>query len=119
MIRLYLEQHGVDVIDAASGEEALELFQREHSGISIVLTDHVMPGMSGRELAGRIHSSNSEIPVLLMSGYLTEPTVEPDGMRCLPKPLDLKSLVATLTHLGRHLPVLTGKAGAGYSGSER
>jgi YesN/AraC family two-component response regulator len=58
------------VLEASNGEEALRVVQ-DHVGekIHLLLTDVVMPGMSGSELAERLRSLHAEIRVLYMSGY--------------------------------------------------
>ncbi|MBI4877675.1 MAG: PAS domain S-box protein [Acidobacteria bacterium] len=64
-----LEAHGYTTLQAGSGAEALQLV-RDHAGpIHLLLTDVVMPGMNGRELAGELTPRRPEMKVLLMSGY--------------------------------------------------
>ena len=63
-----LERAGYDVVAAADGEEALQIFGSAPHPIGLVLTDVVMPGMSGPELLARILRAR-EVPALLMSGY--------------------------------------------------
>jgi len=70
MVRSALERCGYRVLLAASGPEALDLI-REHQGpIDLLITDMVMPKMSGRELARRFLEERPETPVLYISGYL-------------------------------------------------
>jgi signal transduction histidine kinase len=68
LARRMLERAGYDVCSAASGEEALELL---HCGrpVDVLVTDIVMPGMSGHELAGKLRGSCPRLAVVLMSGY--------------------------------------------------
>ena len=63
-----LERAGYDVVAAADGEEALQIFGSADDPIGLVLTDVVMPGMSGPELLARILRAR-DVPALLMSGY--------------------------------------------------
>ena len=103
LIKVYLQRDGIPVIDASSGEEAVEILARAGRGISLVITDVVMPGMSGRELARRAQRALPGLPVLLISGYCDDLPAEPDGLRCLQKPLDFKQLleeVAALANAG-------------------
>jgi len=69
MIRELLDQQGYTVLEAEAGQEALET-ARKHSGpIHLLLTDVVMPRMSGRELAERLARERPECRALFMSGY--------------------------------------------------
>jgi len=64
-----LQVFGYRVLEAKNGTEALELSQSHHGAIHLLLTDVVMPGMSGRSLAQRLTEQRSEIKVVYMSGY--------------------------------------------------
>ncbi len=69
LVRTALEANGYAVLDAASGEEALDVARAHRGPVHLLLTDVVMPGMNGRELAGRITARYPEARVLFMSGY--------------------------------------------------
>jgi PAS domain S-box-containing protein len=64
-----LREHGYRVVEARSGEEALARAGHEGSEAALLLSDVVMPGMSGPELAQRVRARHAGIGVLLMSGY--------------------------------------------------
>jgi CheY-like chemotaxis protein len=64
-----LVQCGYDVIEACDGQEALRICADHDGKIHLVVTDMVMPEMSGAELAEQIAESFPEVRVLLMSGY--------------------------------------------------
>jgi CheY-like chemotaxis protein len=64
-----LRLKGYRVLEASDGREALLTAQQQRSTIDLVITDVVMPRMTGRELAERLTSSNPQIRVLFMSGY--------------------------------------------------
>ena len=64
-----LKQHGYCTIEAASGSEAVLLLQRPGTTIDLLLTDVILPGINGRELADRIRSQIPTVKVLFMSGY--------------------------------------------------
>jgi two-component system cell cycle sensor histidine kinase/response regulator CckA len=64
-----LGRKGYRVLSAGKIEEALQIAETLDSPIHLVLTDVVMPGMSGSELVGRLHFLRPEIKVLFMSGY--------------------------------------------------
>lgn len=100
MVKLYLERNGIDVVDAHSGEEAMQVFEREPADIDLVFTDVVMPGFSGRELATRIRRYRPDIPILFMSGYSEQIPDESGGIECMTKPLDLKRLVEIISRVG-------------------
>jgi CheY-like chemotaxis protein len=69
LARTALERDGYRVFQAASGEEALALIERERVRPDLVLTDVVMPGLDGRQLVSRLREQLPGVPVLLMSGY--------------------------------------------------
>ena len=64
-----LAEYGYRVLEAADGPQALRLASRHPGGIDLVLTDLVLPGMNGRELAWRLDPSHAGTPVLYISGY--------------------------------------------------
>jgi two-component system cell cycle sensor histidine kinase/response regulator CckA len=69
LIGQVLASHGYRVIEAGSGAEALEAIDRHQGHIDLLLTDVVMAGMSGRELAEKLTALLPELKVLYMSGY--------------------------------------------------
>ncbi len=64
-----LQRLGYQVLPAATGGEALALLQRRPGRIDLLMTDVVMPGMNGRELAARLGKLHPEMKVLFTSGY--------------------------------------------------
>lgn len=64
--KLVLQKQGYDVIAAPSGAEALEIIRR--GGIDMILTDQLMPGMTGTELAKTVKAAQPSMPVILVSG---------------------------------------------------
>jgi two-component system cell cycle sensor histidine kinase/response regulator CckA len=69
MIREILEEEGYTVLGGGPGVQALEV-ARQHAGpIHLLLTDVVMPGLSGRDLAARLVKTHPEARILYMSGY--------------------------------------------------
>ncbi|MCX5893857.1 MAG: response regulator, partial [Deltaproteobacteria bacterium] len=77
--RRILEMQGYTVLEAASGREALLLSQQTQSPIHLMLTDVVMPGMSGGETAERLQAQRPELKVLFMSGH-TENSIVHHGV---------------------------------------
>jgi len=71
-----LQRNGYKVLEASNGNEALDVVQgRNGNPIHLVVTDVVMPGMSGRQLADRLASLRPEIKILYMSGYTDDAIV--------------------------------------------
>jgi signal transduction histidine kinase/CheY-like chemotaxis protein len=67
-----LERHGYRVLAASSGDEALRLAATHDGAIHLLLSDVVMPGMKGPELAVRLRAQRPGLRVLLMSGYAAD-----------------------------------------------
>jgi len=72
LTREVLDSRGYSVIAASGPDEALKLCSQHTGRIDLLVTDAVMPGMSGREMAARVAEARPGIGILLMSGY-TEP----------------------------------------------
>ena len=96
LARKSLESCGYRVLDAADGRAALELSARHAGGIDILVTDVVMPGMSGRELAERLAPLRPAMRVLYTSGYTDDAMVHQgvlrSGVAFLQKPFMPESL---------------------------
>jgi DNA-binding response OmpR family regulator len=71
-LRRILEESGYRVIEAGDGEEALAVACGLDAPIHLLLTDVVMPGMSGGELARKLGASRPKMKVLFMSGFSSE-----------------------------------------------
>jgi two-component system cell cycle sensor histidine kinase/response regulator CckA len=67
--REFLELSGYAVIEAKDGAEAIEKAEKYSGAIALLVTDMVMPGMSGRELASKLTAMRPEMKVVFMSGY--------------------------------------------------
>jgi two-component system, cell cycle sensor histidine kinase and response regulator CckA len=67
-----LDMEGYQVLEAANGAQAIEIFNERKGDISLVLLDLMMPGMSGEEVFSAIHALREDIPVILSSGYQEE-----------------------------------------------
>jgi PAS domain S-box-containing protein len=80
MVRRVLVSRGCDVVEASGGAEALDLIARD-GRLDIVLSDVVMPGMSGPDLARRLRECRPDLPVLFMSGYADEVVARDPGTR--------------------------------------
>jgi len=96
LARQYLEKQGYKVIEAADGAVAMQIAVAHESVIHLLLTDVIMPGMNGRELAQRISEIRPNVKILYMSGY-TENVIGHNGMldagvNLLQKPFNLRDL---------------------------
>ncbi len=94
--RRILEAAGYTVLTAASPGEALLAAERKGHEVQLVVTDVVMPGMNGRELAARLGPLCPHADVLFMSGY-TDESIERHGVlgpHFLPKPFTARALCA-------------------------
>jgi CheY-like chemotaxis protein len=69
-------------LEASNGQDALALVTAREAEIDLVLSDMVMPGRGGTELAGRVRTVSPLLPVLLMTGY-TEEAITRTGERPL------------------------------------
>lgn len=96
--RRILTRNAFDTIACGSGEEALERAGQHDGDLQLLLTDVVMPGMLGRELAGRLRGVRPAISVLYMSGYdhqtLTTQGILDPSVVLIPKPFSEPALVA-------------------------
>ena len=81
LARKSLESYGYTVLEAADGPAALELSAGHARGIDILVTDVVMPGMSGRELAERLAPARPAMRVLYTSGYTDDAMVRQGVLR--------------------------------------
>jgi len=95
-VRRALQRHGYAVLEAANGTEALRINALYEDPIHILVTDVVMPEMSGRELASRLCTVRPEMRVLYTSGYTEDAIVrrgflEP-GIHFLEKPFTAEAL---------------------------
>jgi CheY-like chemotaxis protein len=89
--RILLESWGYRVFEAHSGAEALEIFKKDGDAIQLVLTDVIMPGMSGPQIAGELVRQNPGLRVAYMSGYPSDTLNQLDAA-FLPKPFNPHSL---------------------------
>jgi CheY-like chemotaxis protein len=88
---------GYDVLEAASGDDALRLMG-EYKSIGLLLTDVVMPGMNGRKLSEEAKDRNPALKVLFMTGYSRNAIVHQGrldpGVALIQKPLSSEQLAA-------------------------
>jgi two-component system, cell cycle sensor histidine kinase and response regulator CckA len=102
LAREILERAGYHVMEAASGRQALELL--ETFAADLLLTDIVMPGMSGLALAAVAHHRWPDLHVLFMSGFAKQYASELSGSVCLVKPFTAAEVLAAVHGLMSKLP---------------
>jgi DNA-binding NtrC family response regulator len=87
---------GYKVLQARSGQEALSMMDQYDGTIDLLLTDVVMPGMNGRELAEQLRKHRPQTTVLFTSGYAEDVIVHhgivDQDLNFLPKPFTMQSL---------------------------
>jgi len=111
LMHTMLDSLGYTVLSAASGAEALELAATHGGEIDLLVTDVIMPEMSGTDLADRLIADNPHLRVLYVSGYPTEAAINAERkdrrFTFLQKPF-------SATELGRKLrEILDGESAAG------
>lgn len=74
-----LQSYGYRIIESTTPTESLQIFDRLHSEVDLVITDVVMPEMNGQQLSERLRAIKPEVHVLFVSGY-TDDTVVRHGV---------------------------------------
>ena len=109
--RILLESWGYLVLEAHCGAEALEILAKDGTAIQLVLTDVIMPGMNGPQLASEIRSRRPDVRIVFMSGYPSD-FLSPPDVAFLPKPFNPASLSRMirkeLDHLAARRPDMKG-----------
>lgn len=91
-----LQRKGHTVNIAVDGQEAYELYVRQPSAVELLVTDLVMPRMSGLDLIRKVKAINSELPVIVMSGHLPDNEQSLYDIPCLLKPFAMSTLMAAV-----------------------
>ena len=90
LTRIFLEGYGYKVLEADSADQAIKTAEISSEPIHLLLTDVIMPGMSGRQLAEKILSTRPETKIVYMTGYTDDMVVQhkvlEPGVRLLQKP---------------------------------
>ena len=91
-----LERSGYRVLVAADGEEGLRLAREHHEALDLILSDVVMPRMSGSAMYAALQRDGLSVPFLFTSGYAGREMPDgiplPQGVPLLPKPWDAQEL---------------------------
>ncbi len=103
LLRKILEARGYRVVEASNGSEALDLVRRGDHAFDLVVTDVVMPRLSGPELVGELRNDRPDLKVVFMTGYaqdeLREQTVAVRGAEILEKPFPNDALLVAVRRL--------------------
>jgi two-component system cell cycle sensor histidine kinase/response regulator CckA len=101
-----LRSSGWEVTSAASAEHALELVDRADEPFHVLISDLVLPGRSGRELAAQLHQQQPLLKIVLISGYDAdrEGAASPDGEVLVRKPFSLSELTRAISSLDSTSP---------------
>src|SRR4030042_1521468 len=103
MIRKTLQSKGYTVLEAQHGQEALDICEHYSGPIHLMVTDVVMPQMSGKELAEQLAPNRPEMKILYMSGYpdnsIVQHGVLEPGTEFLQKPFTLNTLEAKVREI--------------------
>lgn len=100
LIQSILTEEGYEIITATNAERAIEAFGKLPAPPDLVLTDVVMPGMSGPMLVDHLMGIEPHLKVLFMSGFDDRQVVQryviEKGFHLIPKPFTIKKLRATI-----------------------
>ena len=98
LTRVLLERSGYRVLTASMPQEAMEIAAAHEGGIDLLITDVVMPEMSGRDFSDQLRTHYPEIKTLFMSGYtsnvIAHHGILDEGVHFIQKPFSLKDLAA-------------------------
>jgi PAS domain S-box-containing protein len=122
LARQFLEKQGYRVIEATDGAVAMQIAVAHEGTIHLLLTDVIMPGMNGRELAQRISEMRPNTKILYMSGY-TENVIGRNGtldagIRLLQKPFTLRDLKNTVREVLDSIPTWEDVMSVRFTGHE-
>jgi PAS domain S-box-containing protein len=108
LVKVTLSSRGYKVLEAAEGESGLRLAAETNGAIDILVTDVMMPGMGGRELAAKLAALRPGICVLFLSGYTEDVIVTPGALgpstAFLQKPFTLQNLAKKVREVLRARP---------------
>ncbi len=96
LVVTFLDGYGYKVLEASGGKEALEIARKFDGKIDLLITDVIMPGMSGKELAERLLAERPDVRVLYMSGHtqniIMQKGILPSHINYIQKPFSFKAL---------------------------
>lgn len=97
-----LNKFGYNVLQASNGDEAIEIYKNQYTGINIIILDMIMPKMGGKnwKSLNEILKINPEAKVIISSGFSADKTDESDISRLIKgfihKPYEVKYLLSTI-----------------------
>lgn len=98
-----LEKAGYSVITASNGIEALEIYERERSNISLVILDLIMPEMGGQQCLEELLKINPEIKALIASGFAVKggqkAFIKAEAKGMVSKPFNMRELLRSVRHV--------------------
>jgi CheY-like chemotaxis protein len=98
-----LQSAGYRVLTAKNAAEAARLYEQRRGEVKLLLTDVVLPGETGRALAGRLRRENPELKLLFVTGYAEQMGVrEAKSEECLAKPFSTEVLLGRVRQLLDH-----------------
>jgi len=115
-----LRSAGYRVLTAASADEAVCVYDSRGGDVDLLLTDVVLPGETGRTLAGKLRREDPDLKVLLVTGYGEQMKLREAQEECLPKPFSSEVLLGRVrqlldrgevrkeTKIGSGVPAVTG-----------
>ncbi|MBD3165983.1 response regulator [bacterium] len=96
-VSLYLRRYGYEIRIAYDAEEALNLVLEDNVRPDMLITDAVLPGMSGMELVEKLEQTDIQVPVLITSGYTAAEILQQDviekGIPFIRKPFKPRELL--------------------------
>lgn len=104
MATTFLEEMGFKVISATSGTTAIDIFERDHKDVDVVVLDINLPGISGSEVLKKIFQINPNQKVIISSGYSKESiadlrSIDKGNITFMQKPYSLEKLKETILEL--------------------
>jgi len=109
LVRDFLTSSGHKVVEAQDGAEAIRIVEAQKEAIQLLVTDVVMPKMSGRELANALKERLPNLKILFISGYTDDAVVRhgvlEGGVAFLQKPFTLRALATRIREVLDGVPV--------------
>ena len=111
MVHAAIASHfGLSILTAGSGEEAMALLAEHEGEVDIVVTDVIMPGISGMELMDKVHVLQPDTPIILMTAYsnvdILIAAIKKKAFDLILKPIDQSILVQTIEKALKHKQLL-------------